>query len=165
VLISDCIHFHWIPYAVSITLHITVNRIFIVKSYIQKQNEIYMKSEVLIDYCFLASNTVWRGKLLHFQYCASKPNFSKLNLNFGNGVSCTLDVIGHTMTQAISHWLLIIEDQVQSQDGPCGIYGAQSGSITFYSPSTSTSVFFCHYHSTNAPCSLLPHTLTNWQHH
>ena len=45
------------------------------------------------------------------------------------------------------------EASVQSQASPCGIYCGQSSTATGFPPSIS--VFFCQYHSTNVPFSLM----------
>jgi hypothetical protein len=68
---------------------------------------------------------------------------------------------GLAMPQVVSRRPVTAEARVQSLVSTCGICGAQSGTMTGFSPSTS--VFPCHYHSTNAPYSFihLPPTLYN----
>ena len=53
------------------------------------------------------------------------------------------------MAGVVSHWLVIMEADVQSQASPCGIYGGRSGTET--GPSPSNSVFLCQYHSRISP--------------
>jgi hypothetical protein len=61
--------------------------------------------------------------------------------------------MGYAMAQAVSRWPLTMEAQVQSEASPHEICGGQSGTRTSFS--SSTSVFFCHYHSTNASYALI----------
>ena len=53
------------------------------------------------------------------------------------------------MAQAVSRRPLTAETRIRSQASPCGICGAQSGTATGFS--TSTSVFPSQFHSTGAP--------------
>jgi hypothetical protein len=53
------------------------------------------------------------------------------------------------MAQAVSRRPLTAEARVRSRVGSCGTCGAQSGTGTGFSPSTS--VFPCQFHSTGAP--------------
>ena len=66
----------------------------------------------------------------------------------------------HSVT-AVSHRPVTAESRVRSQVSLCKICGAQSVTVTDFSPSTS--VFPCQYHSTNAPYPFihLPPTLYN----
>jgi len=41
------------------------------------------------------------------------------------------------MALALGHQLLSAEARFQSQAGPCGIFGGQSGTVTRFSPSSS----------------------------
>ena len=53
------------------------------------------------------------------------------------------------MTQAVSRQPITAEAQVRSRVRPCGICGGQSGTATYFSPSTS--VFPSQFNSTGAP--------------
>jgi hypothetical protein len=36
------------------------------------------------------------------------------------------------MAGVVSHWLVIMEADVQSQASPCGIYGGRSDTVTYF---------------------------------
>jgi len=59
------------------------------------------------------------------------------------------------MAQAVICRILFAGARVQNKTRSCGICGGQSGSVTGFSPSTST--FSCQYHPTIAPCSSIRH--------
>jgi hypothetical protein len=61
----------------------------------------------------------------------------------------TMSAIGRAMAQAVSRRPPTAEVRVGSQVSPCGICGGQSGTGTGFS--TSSSVFPCQFHSTDAP--------------
>jgi hypothetical protein len=63
--------------------------------------------------------------------------------------SSSKEVLCHAMAKVVSHWPVTTETGVWSQASPCGICGWQSDTGTWFMPSTS--VFLCHYHSTNVP--------------
>jgi hypothetical protein len=64
-------------------------------------------------------------------------------------------LLGCTIAQASTRWLLTSESRVRSQGVPCEICGGQNGTQTCLSPSSS--VHPCQYHSTAAPYSLMYH--------
>jgi len=72
--------------------------------------------------------------------------------------SCHVEFVKHAVVpqkrcravaKVVSHWPFATESGVWSQAIPCGIYGRQSDTGMRFTPSTS--VFLCHYHSTNVP--------------
>ena len=72
--------------------------------------------------------------------------------------------MGHSMTQAVSHWPLTTDIQVQSQATLYGISDGQSSSRQ--GPSPSTLVFHCQYHPTNSFIYQQYHTnLATFNHH
>ena len=78
----------------------------------------------------------------------------------------SLEVAVRAVVQAVIRLPVTAETQIRSQVSPRGIFGAQSGTGTGFSPSTY--VFPCQYHSTNAPYSFIPlpptlYGLRNWQ--
>ena len=82
----------------------------------------------------------------------SFAEFVKNSLDFLKRIYCFClcngDMLGRAMAQAVSRRPLTAETRIRSQASPCGICGAQSGTATGFS--TSTSVFHSQFHSTGA---------------